>query len=328
MKTALYLPNHLGDSVIASSIIPWIKSERGSEQIILIGNKYLEGIFRDFPGTETFIPVEKNRRGFFKAVHTLKRENVDRCFILPKSFSSALIAALAQVKARIGYCTDSRGFLLTEKHLPVDPKKRHLRFYYFKLFHKHLLTPPPENISFFTPIPNEKTKNVLEKQNKFITVDTGAVYGEAKMWEDVKWIELIKQIENFVKVLILGTRDLSAWKGCFKNTLNLSSKTEIKDLPYILSKSSLHVSCDTGSMHLAAALGVDTVSLFGSSSPVWTSPWGKGQAMVIYKHLSCSPCFKKKCPRGEPICMKAIEVDEVLDSILKTLKVDVLPVRV
>ncbi|MBN2364100.1 glycosyltransferase family 9 protein [candidate division WOR-3 bacterium] len=323
MKTAIYLPNHLGDAVVASSIVGWIKKERESDQLILIGRKSLEGIFGNFPGSDLFVPVEKSKKGFLETVSALKRERPDACFVLPKSFSSALIARLSGIKTRIGYSTDNRGFLLTEKLDPKNRKSKPMRHYYFRLFKNHLKSPPPTEISFFVPEPDSRIAKILENETGYVAVDPGAAYGEAKMWEDDKWIELIQKTEKLTKTVLVGVRDLSGWERNFSGTINLSSKTKIGDIPFVLSKSSVLVSCDTGSMHLAAALGVSTVSLFGSSSPVWTAPWGKGKSTVIYKNLSCSPCFKKTCPNGEALCMKSISVEEVYQAVSDTLKVEV-----
>ncbi|MBN1620463.1 glycosyltransferase family 9 protein [candidate division WOR-3 bacterium] len=323
MKIALYLPNHLGDAVVTSSIIGWIKKEHSRVSVILIGRKPLEGLFKDFPGSDLFIPVNKSLHGFFGAVFSLKRESPDQCFILPKSFSSALLVFLAGIKTRVGYDTDFRSFLLTEKYRLKDHKKEHFRYNYFRLFKSLLSSPPPDMISFGISKPTKKTARFFKDLKGFVAIDPGAAYGKTKMWEDQKWLELIEKINKTKKVVLIGVRNLSGWENICHGVVNLSSKTDLEDLPYILSRASVLISGDTGSMHLASSLGVSTISLFGSSSPIWTSPWGGGRSVVIYKDLPCSPCFEKKCPKKDIECMKAISVDEVYKAVMDLVILEV-----
>jgi heptosyltransferase-2 len=85
----------------------------------------------------------------------------------------------------------------------------------------------------------------------------------------------------------------------------------------LLSKCALLICNDSGIMHLAAALDIPLIALFGPQSPVKFGPWGK-RCRVLYKRFPCSPCrqrFFEECdpsPRGKPMCMEAIAVDEVL----------------
>ena len=71
-------------------------------------------------------------------------------------------------------------------------------------------------------------------------------------------------------------------------------------------------------MHLAALLGVPTVSIFGSTEPKLTGPIGKGH-IVLRHHVECSPCFLRECPIDFR-CMKAVTVSEVHDAVLSILQ--------
>jgi heptosyltransferase II len=99
--------------------------------------------------------------------------------------------------------------------------------------------------------------------------------------------------------------------------LSLAGKTTTMQLAAVLKQCRFLITNDTGPMHLAAALGIPTVALFGSSSPAWTGPFGKGH-QVIYKNVECSPCFQKTCPIGYQ-CLTGISVDEVYKAVNKTV---------
>ena len=98
------------------------------------------------------------------------------------------------------------------------------------------------------------------------------------------------------------------------NCRNLCGKTTLRELIDELHQCAALLTNDTGTMHLAAALGVPTIALFGSTEPAWTGPFGKGHR-VIRHHVHCSPCFLRECPLDFR-CMKAIEVPEVVEAVL------------
>ena len=74
---------------------------------------------------------------------------------------------------------------------------------------------------------------------------------------------------------------------------------------------------DTGTMHLAALLGVPTVAIFGSTEPKLTGPIGRGH-LILRRQVECSPCFLRECPIDFR-CMKAVTVDEVVDAVMSIL---------
>jgi heptosyltransferase-2 len=107
-------------------------------------------------------------------------------------------------------------------------------------------------------------------------------------------------------------------EGIGEKAVNLAGKTDLRLLAGVLSQCAAFFSNDTGVMHLAAAIGVPVVGLFGSTSPEWTRPLGR--AKVIYKHPHCSPCFARTCPDKSRRCWKAIEADEVYAAVQESMK--------
>ncbi len=314
MKLAIYLPNHLGDVVVASSLINWYKKSSNYHLTVVI-RKNLSPLFRKNPLIDSLIEIPENLMSLKSTISILKNENLDICLILPKSISSALIMWLAKVKVRTGYPFDYRKYFLTDVIPIFDYHSHPLRDFYFNVAKKYLSGSPPVYPDFVIPEPDKTTVLTGDKIKGCVAIDPGAVYGETKSWNDSKWISLIKILEKDMKITLFGIRDLSSWTVNFSNTLNLSCKTSIKDLPYLLSKIKIFISGDTGSMHLAAALGKDTISIFGSSSPKWTSPWGRGRNVVLYKPTPCSPCFKRKCMRKDIKCMENIKIEDVIKNI-------------
>jgi heptosyltransferase-2 len=98
--------------------------------------------------------------------------------------------------------------------------------------------------------------------------------------------------------------------------VNLAGKTSLTELAVLLKKASLLVTADTGIMHIASAVGCPVVVLAGAGDMETTSPWTE-KAVLLDKHVYCSPCVKNFCINGkEPmLCMKSIGVDEVFIEI-------------
>ncbi|HQI24734.1 MAG TPA: glycosyltransferase family 9 protein, partial [Smithella sp.] len=101
--------------------------------------------------------------------------------------------------------------------------------------------------------------------------------------------------------------------------INLAGETSLREAIYLISQCRLFISNDSGLMHVAGALNVPTIAIFGSTNPTTTSPVGK-QSLIVRKEVSCSPCLKKTCPTDFR-CMNLITVEDVL-SVAQTLLKD------
>lgn len=107
--------------------------------------------------------------------------------------------------------------------------------------------------------------------------------------------------------------------GASPRVVNLAGKTSLGELLGIFTRMTLFITNDSGPLHIAAALGVPTLSLFGPETPVLYGPRGE-DALVFYKGIYCSPCLSvfnaKTAPcSGQNICMQSITAQEVLETM-------------
>jgi heptosyltransferase-2 len=156
-------------------------------------------------------------------------------------------------------------------------------------------------------------------------LNPGAEYGPAKRWPIERFIAAAKEIQrrtNCAWVLYGGKNDV-AFTNPIESALggatifNLAGKTSLRELMALLKRCQVFLTNDTGPMHVAAALGVPMVAIFGSTSPELTGPMSADETKlkIVRSDVSCSPCFLRECPIDFR-CMKGISVEQVVEAVL------------
>ena len=99
--------------------------------------------------------------------------------------------------------------------------------------------------------------------------------------------------------------------------VTLAGKTDLRQLAAVLKRADLVVSADSGPLHIADAVGTETIALFGPTRPEVTGPRGQGRAHILQKDTLCNraPCYNSRCP--DNMCMHSIRVNEVIQTIAK-----------
>lgn len=268
-----------------------------------------------------------HRQQHGEIVDALQRGKYNLGVLLTNSFSSALWFWRGKVQNRIGYATNLRSLLLN-KAVPFPPKKetQHLVITY-----KMLLAPlgiplsdaPPTLYLSQEEIDNArhilKMHGVDLDKNHIVGINPGAAFGSAKCWLPERFQSVTRRLleDPNTRVVYFGdpagaplVNDIC--KDFDERVVNLAGKTSLRELLPLIKLCSVFLTNDSGPMHIAAALKVPLVALFGSTSDVKTGPYGGGT--VIHKHVACSPCYKRTCPIDFR-CMKRIEVDEVYKAL-------------
>ena len=303
-------------------------------------------VFRDNPDINEIILLEKKEnklKEIFYNANKIKIKNFDLSIIFPESFSSALIMYLAGVPYRIGYNTEKRGFLLQDKLL-APSRNRHLIKNYIDLIqligkigkieeigripNPVFIIPEEEQIWARNFINNANLNIEADKSKQFIGINAGAVYGKAKRWDSENFRQLAERLQdNFnLPIMIFGSKaeiELAHSIGDkLKSSLVLISagKTNLKQLGALFQYCKVIITNDTGPMHLASALNIPTIAIFGSTNPDWTRPWGEIHT-ILYSNLDCSPCYSRKCiKKRDYACLTSISVDEVYNAVLLKLE--------
>jgi heptosyltransferase-2 len=321
--------NWLGDAVLSLPTIGGIKLLKPHASVSVLTRESLRGLYESVGDVDEIIPYASS----FDALRKLRKREFDACLILPRSFKSALVPAIARIPTRIGYAADSRSLLLT---VPVprgeETLKTHRIYYYFNLLRGFAPTPQvPRAELQVLPGAAAWVRGALEvlptRGRSLVAMNPGGAFGESKRWGSDRFAalgrRLARELGAFVAVVGLESEaELTAEvaKRIGRDAADFGGKTSIPQLIALLARAELFVGNDTAAMHLADALGRPVAAIFGPTDPVATRPFGRRHAILRREGLECSPCLKTECPLRHHDCMRLIEVSEVFDACRKLLK--------
>ncbi|MBI4682449.1 MAG: lipopolysaccharide heptosyltransferase II [Nitrospirae bacterium] len=342
--------NWIGDAVLTIPAIRSIRHAFPDAHISLLVKPWVSEIFKDSPDINEIILYEDSFSGFsgkVKLVKKLRQYKFDMAILLQNAFDAALIAWLSGIPERIGYKRDTRGFLLTKAiTVEKDILEQHQVYYYLNLLKSAgIESSDTQPYIYLSDNERQRAGNLLSSyfstdNGPLIGVNPGATYGSAKRWLPDRFADLIIKIINELngRVIIFGgpseveiadeiITEINKLKIKLKmekygsRILVMSGKTNLRELAALISECDIFITNDSGPMHMASALLVPIVAIFGSTNKTTTGPFGEGHT-IITKDLPCAPCMKRECPEGHLNCMTDMTADEVFNAVKKTLPVN------
>jgi heptosyltransferase-2 len=333
----------VGDMIMAQSLFILLKRTRRDCHITVLAPAWTEPLLARMPEVDEslVLPFDHGdlklgeRRRFGKS---LADKGFTHAIVLPNSFKSALIPRFAGIKERIGWRGEARGLLLNDcRRLDKTKYPRMVeRFAALGLSAKSRL---PERV----PDPNLLVTRpmvdiVLEKFGiettgdwpaRLLAICPGAEFGSSKQWPASHFIMLCTRLlADGWRVVIMGSAGDAAiaqeiyegveqklGRSLADRCFNLAGKTTLAEAIDIMAACALAVSNDSGLMHVAAALNLPVVALYGSTSPEFTPPLAP-MAKILTTPIECRPCFDRECRFGHKRCMTDIEPARVLTAIL------------
>jgi heptosyltransferase-2 len=325
------VPNWVGDAVLCTPALTALKDRNPSAIISVLAVKRVCEVFLHNPCVDEIVtlPGRKNLSYWLKAME-LRREKYDLGILFPNSFSSAFFFRLSGVPRISGYCRDGRGFLLTDAvEVTEELLESHQVDYYLDLIGNDI----GQRELAWTVTEEEKSEakallreNGVSTDDVLVGIGAGAAFGPAKRWPPEYFAGLADELikKHSVRILLFGAGEEKriAFQICDsmqERSLNLVGRTNLRQLGALLSMCRLLVSNDSGVMHVGAAVKTPLVAIFGSTDPSRTGPRGSG-CRVIYRGLDCSPCFARRCSRGDYKCLREIKVEDVLLAAEEELK--------
>ena len=314
--------NWLGDAIMSVPAVRAIKRGRPDAHVSILTPAKLADVWKSVAEVDEIIVIEPGE-SVFAVAKKLRARAFDAAIIFPNSLRTALEPWLAGIPRRVGRPGHRRRWLLDQVFEPnkkkkVAPRPRHQ-------VHDYLALAEFVGADIAgAPAPSLHTPHSALR-TPVIGLCAGAEYGGAKRWLPERFAETLRLVHEKTgcEWKLFGVEKDRPVADAIVSAANipvtdLIGKTTLAQLMDELRTCDVLLTNDTGTMHLAAFLGVPTVSLFGSTEPALTGPLGEGHR-VIRHHVDCSPCFLRECPIDFR-CMKAIEVPEVVAAVEALLK--------
>jgi heptosyltransferase-2 len=258
-----------------------------------------------------------------RIVQEIRARRFDLAVVFPRSVASALWVALAGVPRRVGFSAQARGWLLTDRaRLPNEVAARHQAEWYLHLVGTLLgASGSRDDVAPDVHEPHRARMRAWLAAHRrrpdapLIALAPAAAYGPAKEWPAAHWTALIDALaaRDGTECVLVGApaeRPRCAEIAAASGALVAAGETSVGELLALLSLCNAFAGNDSGSMHVAAALGLPTVGLFGSTNPDRTSPLGP-RTRVIYRAIECSPCLQRTCRFGHTRCLTEIAPAQV-----------------
>jgi heptosyltransferase II len=325
-------PNWVGDAVLAIPAIKAVRDHFPESEITLLVRPWVSGLFAAAPFVDT-VWSERKPSGltdWTRITREIRRRAFDLALLLPNSFESALMMLLGGIPRRIGYATDARRWMLTAS-MPPGREARHQVQYYLDLV--KLLSASSGQPSIEIQATNEERSNArmllasegISNDRPFLVLNPGAAYGSAKRWHEDRFADVADALSDQLdlQVVLIGSETERVIAEQIRDQMGrsaavLSGKTSLETLIGVLAESSLMITNDSGPMHIAAALGVPTVAVFGSTDERVTGPCG-ARTRVVKHPVDCSPCLLRECPIDHR-CMNRVTVTDVCNAAKDLLK--------
>ena len=272
-----------------------------------------------------------------RVVADVRRNKFDLAILFPRSFESALWVRMAGVPRRVGYVADRRGPLLTHKAVrDALLLLQHQVHDYLTLLRTTLgiVGDPAECAIDVEPRHRASMGAWLaahrRRRGPLVAVAPAAAYGPAKEWPAERWTALIDRLtdRHGAECVLVGApgeraRCEQIAATTRQGALVAAGETNVGQMLALLARCQGFAGNDSGAAHVAGALGIPTVALFGSTNPQRTAPLGP-RTRVLHHRLECSPCMERTCRFGHYDCLKRIDVLEVEQALLE---LEALPAR-
>lgn len=296
---------------------------------LLEGNPYLDSIVRLPKANSKKLKTLSFYKDYLAKIAPLRNPGYDIVLDLQGLTKSAVVARYARAKHRIAYHWVREVAGLFVKPIPRNPENIHIVDQYLDV--ARFLGANIENPVFPLHIPEQDAKSVEKmlveggwsKDTPLVAINPASAKA-LKEWETSKFALLVNKLyqENSVQSVLVTADKKVAERVASEITvpfINLSGKTNLKQLAEVLRQSDLHLCSDTGSGHLAAALEKPVVALIGPTDTDRICPYRQRENVVQHREHCGERCTWHQCQYPQPKCMQAITVDEVYQKITTIL---------
>ncbi len=340
MKLALFLPNWIGDVVMATPAVRALRERYPAAEIVGVCKPYVADVVAGSPWFDRLVFLDSKGpwpHRWPSAARQLRRERLDLSVLFPNSFRSALVAWLAGSRRIVGFNRYGRGWMLSDRLDPVRDDRGRLTpspiIDDYNRLARAAGTPWPGNrMELFTTPRDEAAADELDRtlgiqrSRETICLNPGAAFGAAKHWPVESFALLAKELVDRRRsqvLIVCGPTE----RTMARHIAKLAARPEVKtiaDVPLSLGltkalvrRSTALVTTDSGPRHFAAAFDRPVVALFGPTHIAWTETYFDKE-LHLQKNVPCGPCQQRVCPTDHR-CMTELTPNEVFAAVSEVL---------
>jgi heptosyltransferase-2 len=311
--------SNIGDVILTLPALDVLRERFTNSQITIITGPRSKEIFENSPYIDRLIIYDKysRLRDKIKLFQELKKSKFDLVIDLRNTLYGALLPAHHRTSP----------FLYIPKHIQ-HMKDRNLYRLQMVLRDRRPLTIEQERLSVFLSADEEHYVNSILQENGItihdrIIIVSPAAGGYTRRWERQKFVNLCAKLSEDYKVILVATKANQPAgqyirQNCPNKIFDFTGETTLGQLTYLLKRSILLITCDTGTLQLASYLNTPIVALFGPSDEKKYGPWSNNYR-VVSKEIFCRPCKKARCRFKTVECMSLIKVEDVLRQVREVL---------
>jgi heptosyltransferase-2 len=324
-------PNWIGDAVMSTPALANLRRELPKAKIDLLVPRTVAPLFEGHPDIDRVL-IRDDRLPWptrLARLLGLRQQRYGTAVLLPNSLRAALYAWLSGSPVRVGYATDGRRWLLTH---PVaaggNGEPLHQVEAYLRLVGALGIAIVEQHPRLTPTVKAERAAERLwdahgiRREEQVLGICPGAAFGPAKRWWPARFAALADRLiaEGGWRVVFFGSAHESVLVEQIRalmahDAVSFAGQDTLDAFVALAARCAVMITNDSGSMHIASAVGTPVVSIFGPTDPRRTAPMNAA-ATVLRRDLPCSPCFRTTCPYADHPCMRLIEVDEVFRAVL------------
>ena len=349
-KFLIINPFGIGDVLFTTPAIRAIKENFSGCFVGFWCNQRVEGILKDNPNINMLFPLSRGDlkkiyqesrvegiKRFFGLLGRIKKEKFDTALDFSLDYRYSLLTKLIGIRRRIGFDYKKRGLFLTEKIGLDSYDKKHIVEYYLDLLRSIGISGASADLDLFIPENNrQRARKVfaaagINKESLIIGIAPGAgaswgIQASYKQWPALRFAQLGDMLTQAfsAKIVILGDESERPIADIIINAskhkpLDLVGKTSLEEFAALVGNLNLLITNDGGPMHMAVALGVKTVSIFGPVDDLVYGPYPRTDKHIVIKNkIDCSPCYQgfrmQICDKNK-LCLNSITTEEVFEAV-------------
>ncbi len=336
LKIAVFLPNWIGDAVMATPALRSIRDGFSESVVVSIQRPYVADVLVGTGLVDRMIDWDPRGRGCqasgWRLARRLRAERFDAAVLFPNSLRSAWMAWLSGARRRIGFDRDGRGRLLTDRLPTTSSHKPHpVVDDYLRLASCLGCEPLGRRMELATSEKDERAWDRQRQQLKgrpYICLNPGGAFGASKHWPAESFGDLARRIvtgTGYAAVVVCGPSERDEAKrivGWADDPRVLSLAEEPPSLGLtkaVVRHAAALVTTDSGPRHFAPPFGVPVLSLFGPTHIAWSETYVE-TAVHLQLAVDCGPCQQRTCPEGHHRCMRELTPEMVFCELGKLLR--------